>query len=109
MLPSLTKPQLQRQCQRAPGYSWQRILRYPQPKAHEEALNQEKIDVAEARMKGKIGEAEKEGRMKQEISKIDADTARQETKRKAEKAKAGSELMSRQTELDPVFSQQDHG
>ncbi|KAB8078995.1 hypothetical protein BDV29DRAFT_152125 [Aspergillus leporis] len=90
----------------APGYSWQRILRYPQPKAHEEALNQEKIDVAEARMKGKIGEAEKEGRMKQEISKIDADTARQETKRKAEKAKAGSELMSRQTELDPVFKLQ---
>ncbi|OJJ58869.1 hypothetical protein ASPSYDRAFT_202597 [Aspergillus sydowii CBS 593.65] len=69
-------------------------------KAHEGALNQAKIDVAEARMRGEIGEAEKHGRTKQEISKIDADTAVLETKRKAEKAKADSELMNRQTELD---------
>ena len=69
-------------------------------KAHEGALNQAKIDVAEARMRGEIGEAEKKGRTKQEISKIDADTAVLETKRKAEKAKADSELMNRQTELD---------
>ncbi|KAL4783095.1 hypothetical protein BJX76DRAFT_269467 [Aspergillus varians] len=69
-------------------------------KAHEGALNQAKIDVAEARMKGEIGEAEKHGRTKQEISKIDADTAVLETKRKAEKAKADSELTNRQTELD---------
>lgn len=69
-------------------------------KAHEGALNQAKIDVAEARMKGEIGEAEKKGHTKQEISKIDADTAVLETKRKAEKAKADSELMNRQTELD---------
>lgn len=69
-------------------------------KAHEGALNQAKIDVAEARMRGEIGEAEKKGRAKQEISKIDADTAVLETKRKAEKAKADSELMNRQTELD---------
>ncbi|KAL4918143.1 hypothetical protein BDW62DRAFT_181911 [Aspergillus aurantiobrunneus] len=69
-------------------------------KAHEGALNQAKIDVAEARMRGEIGEAEKHGRTKQEISKINADTAVLETKRKAEKAKADSELMNRQTELD---------
>lgn len=69
-------------------------------KAHEGALNQAKIDVAEARMRGEIGEAEKKGRTKQEISKIDADTAVLETKRKAEKAKADSELMNRQTEFD---------
>ncbi|PKY05276.1 hypothetical protein P168DRAFT_281601 [Aspergillus campestris IBT 28561] len=69
-------------------------------KAHEGALNQAKIDVAEARMRGEIGEAEKKGRAKQEISKIDADTAVLETQRKAEKAKADSELMNRQTELD---------
>ncbi|PYH95741.1 hypothetical protein BO71DRAFT_418320 [Aspergillus ellipticus CBS 707.79] len=71
-------------------------------KAHEGALNQAKIDVAEARMKGEIGEAEKQGRTKQEISKIDADTAVLETKRKAEKAKADSELTNRKTELDNV-------
>lgn len=69
-------------------------------KAHEGALNQAKIDVAEARMRGEIGEVEKKGRTKQEISKIDADTAVLETKRKAEKAKADSELTNRQTELD---------
>ncbi|KAL2005360.1 hypothetical protein VTN00DRAFT_2571 [Thermoascus crustaceus] len=69
-------------------------------KAHEGALNQAKIDVAEARMRGEIGEAEKKGKTKQEISKIDAETAVLETKRKAEKAKADSELMNRQTELD---------
>jgi flotillin len=69
-------------------------------KAHEGALNQAKIDVAEARMRGEIGEAEKKGRTKQEISKIDAETAVLETKRKAEKAKADSELLNRQTELD---------
>lgn len=69
-------------------------------KAHEGALNQAKIDVAEARMRGEIGEAEKKGRTKQEISKIDAETAVLETKRKAEKAKADSELINRQTELE---------
>lgn len=69
-------------------------------KAHEGALNQAKVDVAEARMRGEIGEAEKKGRTKQEISKIDADTAVLETKRKAEKSKADSELTNRQTELD---------
>lgn len=51
-------------------------------------------------MRGEIGEAEKKGRTKQEISKIDAETAVLETKRKAEKAKADSELINRQTELD---------
>lgn len=69
-------------------------------KAHEGALNQAKIDVAEARMRGQIGEAEKKGLEKQEISKIDAETAVLETKRKAEKAKADAELIEHQTQLD---------
>ncbi|KAB8231739.1 flotillin domain protein [Aspergillus alliaceus] len=86
-----------KELQDTPGSEYFAIL---SQKAHEGALNQAKVDVAEARMKGEIGEAEKKGRMKQEISKIDADTAVLETKRKAEKAKADSELMNRQTELD---------
>jgi flotillin len=69
-------------------------------KAHEGASNQARIDVAEARMRGEIGESEKKGRTKQEISKIDADTAVLETKRKSEKAKADAELTTKQTELD---------
>lgn len=69
-------------------------------KAHEGASNQARIDVAEARMRGEIGESEKKGRTKQEISKIDADTAVLETKRKSEKATADAELTTKQTELD---------
>ena len=69
-------------------------------KAHEGASNQARIDVAEARMRGEIGEAAKKGHTKQEISKIDAETAVLETRRKSEKAQADAELTNRQTDLD---------
>ncbi|OAL35964.1 hypothetical protein AYO20_04870 [Fonsecaea nubica] len=69
-------------------------------KAHEGASNQARIDVAEARMRGEIGEAAKRGHTKQEISKIEAETAVLETKRRADKAQADAELTNRQTELD---------
>ena len=51
-------------------------------------------------MRGEIGEAGKKGHTKQEISKIEAETAVLETKRKADKAQADAELRNRQTELD---------
>ena len=69
-------------------------------KAHEGASNQAKIDVADACMKGEIGEAEKRGKTKQEISKIEAETAVLETKRKSEKATANAELTTTQTRLN---------
>ncbi|OCT48627.1 Flotillin-like protein 1 [Cladophialophora carrionii] len=69
-------------------------------KAHEGASNQARIDVAEARMRGEVGEAGRKGQTKQEISKIEAETAVLETKRKAEKAQADAELTNRQTELN---------
>lgn len=69
-------------------------------KAHEGASNQAKIDVADACMKGEIGEAEKRGRQAQEISKINAETAVLETKRKSEKATADAELTTTQTKLN---------
>ncbi|KAL9613584.1 MAG: hypothetical protein Q9167_001866 [Letrouitia subvulpina] len=69
-------------------------------KAHEGASNQAKVDVANARMVGEIGEAEKRGRTKQEVSKIDAETAVLETKRKSEKAQADAELATTQTKLN---------
>lgn len=69
-------------------------------KAHEGASNQAKIDVAEARMRGEIGEAEKKGKTTQEISRIHAETAVLETKRRIDKAQADSQLTNRQTELD---------
>ena len=69
-------------------------------KAHEGASNQAKVDVANARMIGEIGEAEKKGRTRQEISKIDAATAVLETQRKSEKAQADAELTTTQTKLN---------
>ncbi|KMU75564.1 flotillin domain- containing protein [Coccidioides immitis RMSCC 3703] len=86
-----------KELQDAPGSEY---FTYLSRKAHEGALNQAKIDVAEARMRGEIGEAEKRGKTKQEISKIDAETAVLETKRRSEKAQADAQLTNRQTELD---------
>ena len=51
-------------------------------------------------MKGEIGEAEKRGRQAQEISKINAETAVLETKRKSEKATADAEFATTQTKLN---------
>jgi flotillin len=69
-------------------------------KAHEGASNQAKIDVAEARMRGEIGEAEKKGRTRQEVSKIEAETAVLDTRRRGDKAQADAELTNRQTGLN---------
>ena len=51
-------------------------------------------------MRGEIGEAEKKGRTKQEISKIEAETAVLDTRRHGDKAQADAELTNRQTELN---------
>lgn len=69
-------------------------------KAHEGASNQAKVDVASAKMMGEIGEAEKRGKTRQEISKIDAQTAVLETERKTEKAKADAELTTTEANLN---------
>ncbi|KAK2829924.1 hypothetical protein FQN49_007122 [Arthroderma sp. PD_2] len=86
-----------KELQDAPGSEY---FTYLSRKAHEGALNQSKIEVAEARMKGEIGEAEKRGKTKQEISRIDAETAVLETKRRSDKAQADAQLTNRQTELN---------
>ena len=51
-------------------------------------------------MRGEIGEAEKKGRTKQEVSKIEAETAVLDTRRRGDKAQADAELTNRQTELN---------
>lgn len=51
-------------------------------------------------MRGQIGEAECSGKSKQEISKIDAETAVRETQRHSEKAEADARLTNCQTNLD---------
>jgi len=69
-------------------------------RATEGAMNQSRVEVAQARMTGEIGECEKQGQTKQRISQIEAETAIKETTRKKEKATAESELKQRQIELD---------
>ena len=65
-------------------------------KAHEGAQSQAQVDVANARMIGRVGEAEKEGEAKQKIAKINATTAVLETERKVEKANADQKLRTRE-------------
>lgn len=65
-------------------------------KAHEGAQSQAQVDVANARMIGRVGEAEKEGEAKQKIAKINAHTAVLETERKVEKANADQKLKTRE-------------
>jgi flotillin len=44
-------------------------------KAHEGAINQARIDVAEAQRRGNVGEAQRQGEQNREIAKINAETA----------------------------------
>jgi flotillin len=62
-------------------------------------LNQAKVDVADARMRGEVGEAEKQGKTKQEVAKIHAATAVLETERKAEKAAADAKLTNKEIQI----------
>lgn len=73
-------------------------------KAHEGALNQAKVDVADARMKGEVGEAEKQGKTKQEVAKIHAATAVLETERKAEKATADARFTNKEIQIGNELS-----
>lgn len=64
-------------------------------KAHEGAINQARIDVAEAKRKGTVGEAQRVGEQDREIAKINAETAVQKTERDSERAKAEATLATR--------------
>ncbi|RFU34577.1 hypothetical protein B7463_g1787, partial [Scytalidium lignicola] len=66
-------------------------------KAHEGAINQARIDVAEAQRRGNVGEAQRQGEQNREIAKINAETAVQKTERDSEKAKAEATLSTRKT------------
>ncbi|KAF5231857.1 hypothetical protein FAUST_9050 [Fusarium austroamericanum] len=68
-------------------------------KAHEGATNQARIDVAEAQLRGNVGEAQRKGEQEREIAKINAETAVQKTERDIEKAQAESKLDTKRTGL----------
>lgn len=69
-------------------------------KAHEGAINQARIDVAEAQRRGNVGEAQRVGEQNREIAKINAETAVQKTERDSEKAKAEATLATRKTQYN---------
>lgn len=68
-------------------------------KAHEGATNQARIDVAEAQLRGNVGEAQRRGEQDRELAKIHAETAVAKTERDGEKAQAEARLSTRQTNL----------
>lgn len=65
-------------------------------KAHEGATNQARIDVAEAQLRGTVGEAKRRGEQDRELAKISADTAVQKTDRDVERAQAEAKLATQQ-------------
>lgn len=69
-------------------------------KAHEGAINQARIDVADAQQKGSVGEADRKGRQERELAKINAETAVQKTERDGERAQAEASLETRKTTLN---------
>lgn len=69
-------------------------------KAHEGATNQARIDVADAQLRGNVGEAQRKGEQDREIAKINAETAVQKTERDSERAQAEAQLATRKTVLE---------
>lgn len=69
-------------------------------KAHEGATNQARIDVAEAQLRGNVGEAQRKGEQDREIAKINAETAVQKTERDIERAAAEAQLATKKATLN---------
>jgi flotillin len=67
-----------------PGHEY---FSYLGQKTQQEAVNQAKVDVAEARMKGEVGAKEREGTTRQNAAKVDAETKVYTVKRQGEGAK----------------------
>lgn len=57
------------------------------------------MDVADAQLKGTVGEAQRKGEQEREIAKINAETAVQKTERDSERASAEASLATRKTVL----------
>ncbi|RKP09470.1 hypothetical protein THASP1DRAFT_14201 [Thamnocephalis sphaerospora] len=73
---------------------------YMRMKTHEGAVNQAKVDVAEAKYIGNVGEKKREGLTRQNVARVDAETLIYENERKAEMANAASQLQVREAEYN---------
>uniref|UniRef100_R7WEC7 Flotillin-like n=1 Tax=Aegilops tauschii TaxID=37682 RepID=R7WEC7_AEGTA len=67
-----------------PGHEY---FSYLGQKTQQEAVNQAKVDVAEARMKGEVGAKERKGMTRQNAAKVDAETKVYTVKRQGEGSK----------------------
>jgi flotillin len=67
-------------------------------KTHEGAVNQAKVDVAEAKYKGNVGAKDREGSTRRETAKIEAETVLAENERKVAIAQAEMTLDTKKSE-----------
>ncbi|CAH1758867.1 13560_t:CDS:2 [Entrophospora sp. SA101] len=73
---------------------------YMRMKTHEGAVNQAKVDVAEAKYKGNVGAKDREGLTRRETSKIEAETVLAENERKVTIAQAEMNLSTKKSEYE---------
>ena len=74
-----------------PGHEY---FSYLGQKTQQEAVNQAKVDVAEARMKGEVGAKEREGMTRQNAAKVDTETKVYTVKRQGEGSKEEARVQS---------------
>lgn len=91
-----------------PGHEY---FSYLGQKTQQEAVNQAKVDVAEARMKGEVGAKEREGMTRQNAAKVDAETKVYTVKRQGEgskeEARVTAEVRVFRNERDAEVAQAD--
>ncbi|KAG9287407.1 hypothetical protein G9A89_023779 [Geosiphon pyriformis] len=73
---------------------------YMRMKTHEGAVNQAKVDVAEAKYRGDVGAKEREGLTRRENAKIETETVVLENERKADVAKAEMNYATQKSEFE---------
>ncbi|TPX43090.1 hypothetical protein SeMB42_g04869 [Synchytrium endobioticum] len=73
---------------------------YLRQKTEQGVINQAKVDVAEARYRGDVGEKERDGLTRREAARIEADTVVYENEKKASMAIAQGALTTKQIEID---------
>ncbi len=73
---------------------------YMRQKTREGAINQSKVDVAEAKLKGTVGEKDREGKTRQYVSGVESDTVVFENERKRSIMESNSKLKVAQAEFD---------
>ncbi|KXS15523.1 hypothetical protein M427DRAFT_98680, partial [Gonapodya prolifera JEL478] len=86
-----------KQLQDTPGSEYFSYLRL---KTHEGAVNQAKVDVAEAKYRGDVGEKERQGLTRQNVARVETETVVYENDRKEKVAFAAAHLATKQAEFD---------